>query len=89
MNARGCIHCAQPDDCLRVCDRCACLACQERREAPDAACLTCVRFVGRLGLTIRDALAQIARDRGTTMTQARADLLAAYHRHHDGGLTHD
>lgn len=89
MNARGCIHCSQPDECLRVCDRCACLACQQRRDEPDAACLACVRWVGRLGLNIRGALAQLARDRGTTLNQARADLLAAYHRHHDGGPTHD
>jgi len=38
--------------------------------------------VGRLGLNIRGTLAQVARDRGTTLNQARAHLLAAYHHHH-------
>jgi len=82
-----CIHCAAAAECGRVCDRCPCLHCVTRRDSPDtdAWCLPCVRWIGRLGTNIRGTVAQLARDRGTTLAQARADLLTAYHRQHHGG----
>ena len=82
-----CIHCAAAAECARLCDRCPCLHCVTRRDTPDtdAWCLPCVRWVGRLGTGVRAAIAQVARDRGTTLAQARADLLADYHRQHHGG----
>ena len=82
-----CIHCAVAAECGRLCDRCPCLHCVTRRDTPDtdAWCLPCVRWIGRLGTNIRGTVAQLARDRGTTLAQARADLLTAYHRQHHGG----
>ena len=79
-----CIHCADADQCGRLCDRCPCLHCVTGRDTPDsdAWCLTCVRWIGRLGGGVRAAIAQVARDRGTSLRQARMDLLTAYHRHH-------
>jgi hypothetical protein len=41
-----------------------------------------VRWIGRLGGGVRAAIAQAARERGTSLRQARLDLLTAYHRHH-------
>lgn len=84
-NERGCVHCATPDTCHRVCSQCPCTSCCDARitsDNSDTFCLACVRWIGRLGLNIRGTLAQLARDRGTTLAQARADLLAAYHHHH-------
>lgn len=52
-------------------------------------CLTCVRWLGRLGAAARGIVARIAADRGTTAAQARADLLAAYHAHHTTRRSHD
>ncbi len=80
-----CVHCATPGDCDgAVCARCPCLHCVTRRDTPDsdAWCLACVRWIGTLGSGIRATVAQLARDRGTTLAQARADLLTAYHDHH-------
>lgn len=82
-----CVHCVDPGECFHLCDRCPCLTCTTRRDTPatDSWCLVCVRWVGRLGAGVRATVAQIAHDRGTTLAQARADLLAAYHRQHHGG----
>jgi len=79
-----CLHCTDAAECGRVCDRCPCLHCVTRRDTPDseAWCLACVRWIGRLGGGVRAAIAQAARERGTTLRQARLDLLTAYHRHH-------
>ncbi len=82
-----CVHCSSPDCDGAVCARCPCLHCVTRRDTPDnpdsdAWCLPCVRWIGQLGTNIRGTIAQIARDKGTTLAQARADLLAAYHHHH-------
>ena len=35
--------------------------------------------------SVRAAIAKAARERGTTLNQARIDLLTAYHRQHHGG----
>lgn len=86
MNPADCIHCGgEPDgECGRLCDRCPCLHCVTARDEPDtdAWCLPCVRWIGRFGSGVRATLAQVARDRGTTLAQARADLLSAFHRQH-------
>lgn len=31
MNQRGCVHCPDADVCARLCDRCPCGFCDERR----------------------------------------------------------
>lgn len=79
-----CVHCSTPDCDGAVCARCPCLSCVTRRDTDntDAWCLGCVRWVGSLGTNIRATIAQLARDRGTSLAQARADLLTAYHHHH-------
>lgn len=81
----NCVHCCDPV-CDRVCDRCPCLACVTRRDAPvsESGCLACVRWVGMLGSGIRATVARIAREQGTTLAEARIQLLAAYHRSHEG-----
>lgn len=79
-----CVHCATPGACSHLCDRCPCLHCVTRRDTPDtdAWCLACVRWVGQFGAGIRATIAQVAMDRGTTLAQARAQLLTDYHRQH-------
>lgn len=49
---------------------------------PVSACRVCLTWIGRLGSAITGQLRQVAADRGCTLDQARADVLAAYHRHH-------
>lgn len=46
------------------------------------ACPECLAWIGRLGHAVTDHLTIIAADRGITVPQARALLLAAYHDHH-------
>lgn len=80
----NCVHCSNPDACDRVCDRCPCLHCVTARDTPesDAWCLACVRWVGTLGFGVRATVARIAREQGTTLAEARTQLLTAYHDHH-------
>ncbi len=92
MATPDCVHCASRDCDGAVCARCPCLHCVTRRDThddPDAWCLTCVRWVGTLGSGIRATIAQLARDRGTSLAQARDDLLTAYHHHHITRRTDD
>lgn len=48
----------------------------------DPLCLLCVAWISRLGHHIETDVAAIAADRSITVREARALLLAAYHRHH-------
>ena len=45
-------------------------------------CPECLAWIAELGLTSRQQLAQIAADRGTSLAQARADILTALHAQH-------
>lgn len=74
----ACPHCVDGACVHRVCDRCPCPVCVTAR----APCRVCVAWIGRLGASFRSQLADVAADRGTTVAQARADVLAAYHRYH-------
>ena len=45
-------------------------------------CRECLAWLARLGSAMRLQLQIVADDRGCTIDQARADVLAAYHRYH-------
>ncbi len=60
-------------------DTCRCLICCEHR---GELCRTCVAWIGELGMDARVAAHMLANLRATTIAQARADMLDAYHRQH-------
>ena len=73
-----CPHCVDSACVHRVCDVCPCPACVVAR----IPCPACVTWVGRLGASFRQQMIDVATDRGTTVTEARTEVLAAYHRYH-------
>ena len=73
-----CPHCVDGACVHRVCDVCPCPVCVTAR----TPCAVCVTWIGRLGASLHPQLVTVATDRGTTVTEARTQVLAAYHRYH-------
>lgn len=72
----NCPHCI--DGCVHgICQVCPCPYCTACRP-----CRECIAWIARLGSAMRLQLQIVADDRGCTIDQARADVLAAYHRYH-------